>query len=138
MRVKSVEREFNAAKLAVDHLLVEVAAGGFHFPPEVEWRDVDNASKHIERTYVVRLFSCFESVLKEYFHLRGSFVPRRNASGLIKVASKDCPISDQLLKSVHEVRRYRNSIVHGSDYPPGPITLSDSRRRVNRFIDKLR
>jgi hypothetical protein len=43
-------------------------------------------------------------------------------------------IANTVLMEVHEVREYRNSLVHDRDVPAPPVAHSDARRRLNIYL----
>lgn len=140
IEVKSIEREFAATRLAVDYLNQQVKAGTYQVQGTIKQPDIDNATNHLEQTYLVRLFSCFESILKKYLDLQNLTPKRSTAKCMIRLASRRSQISkdDNILKSVQDLREYRNSIVHNLQLRKELISVPEARRRVNLFIDRLR
>jgi hypothetical protein len=43
-------------------------------------------------------------------------------------------IADSVRLEVHQVREYRNSLVHDRDDPAPPVTLSNARRSLNNYL----
>ena len=90
-RLAKIRGEFEAARVAIDYLAEhwtridrELGSGNLDF------FKVRQASANLEATYIIRLFSAFESTLREILPLRLPRVPdKRGAYELInRAASK--------------------------------------------------
>ena len=71
----------------------------------------------VEAIFLIRLFAVFEGILKEHhaqFHANDAAPPHASVSWHIDRLAffNRSRISEKLAASVHEVRRYRNSLVH--------------------------
>jgi hypothetical protein len=66
-RIKAVEREYLAARKAVDDFITAMSRGTTTPPPNTEVRDVHTMSENLEGTYLIRLFAAFESGLRSYY-----------------------------------------------------------------------
>src|SRR5437588_5850798 len=110
-RIKAVEREYGAIRFATDRLLVAVNDDPSIVAGPVKRPDIGTASLHLEGTYIVRLFSEFETALQHFiraFHIRRprgtqALVNRVRDRGRIPQADTD---------AVHQVREHRNVLVH--------------------------
>lgn len=105
-------------------------------------QDVLNAAANIERTFIIRLFAAFEGMLKDHLaqqHPDIAVSDDASVAFLIdRVATLQTPhISNPLRQSVHEVRRYRNALVHSSPVTVTPLTFTQARSRLNTYLDKL-
>lgn len=104
--------------------------------------DVQRAAGELEGTYLIRLFSAFEGILKEHLaknHPDVAVAEEANSVWLIDRVSKlqNPRIEDPFRARVHDVRKYRNYLVHpGGDQPPF-IQFSEALARLTRFVDKL-
>lgn len=46
-------------------------------------------------------------------------------------------ISEDVRDEVHEVRAYRNALVHERDDPAPAVSIQEARRRLNTFLHRL-
>lgn len=104
--------------------------------------DFQRASDDMEAIFLIRLFSVFEGILKEHLaqHHPSIHVPEEARSVWLidRVAQRQPrPITFPLRQRVHEVRRYRNYLVH----PRGPalpvMFFSDALAPLSKFVDRL-
>ncbi len=134
-RIKAVEREFVAARKAADWLLDSLTRIRVVLPPEAQIRDAMTMSENLEGTYIIRLFAAFEAGLRSYWStLRVTDPPSRD---LIDAIAARRSIPDESKESVHEVREYRNGLVHEGEGPAESVTLSAAARRLQRYFSRL-
>lgn len=116
----------------------------FNFPAleTVGAEDIRRASEEMETTYFIRLFSAFEGILKE--HLAANHAGLRVAEDVSAAWLIDCvaklqkpPVNDTFRARVHEVRKYRNFLVHSGGALPAFIQFAEALARLTRFVDKL-
>src|SRR5262245_37696331 len=115
VRIKDVEREFGVARVAV-----RVLEGRYQTDPSVlgsvyRRRDLERMSTHLEPTYLVRLFAEFESGLRDAWINALGQMSHPRMQDLLEAIKARRRISERLLDQVHEVRRYRNALVHEQD-----------------------
>lgn len=133
-RIKDVEREYAATRLATDRLL----AAGMHdatvFRGDVRLRDVRHASERLDGTYAIRLFAEFETGLRLFWPtVRGGDPPARTRDLLDGVAAtRRIPFDE--LTNAHAVREYRNSLVHERDPTPNPIPIAWARAALCQYF----
>ena len=111
-RLKAVEREHTALRFTTDHVLRSLGEGGVELDDNLKRLDVTRASEHLEGTYIIRLFSEFEVVLKTFLHERKTKKIPRDAKPLINRVASHLKFSGQILDNAHAVREYRNKLVH--------------------------
>src|SRR5687767_11142829 len=110
-RVKAIEREFSALRLAAARLLEHAGNDPNILASDgIRTRDVGNAYLHLEGTYLIRLFAEFETGLRLYWETVKDTHPRME--DLVKGVASRRKISHDLIGSVHQIREYRNSLVH--------------------------
>lgn len=116
----------------------------FNFPSleAVGVEDVRRAADDLQATYFIRLFSVFEGILKEHLaenHPHLTVAEDASAASLIdRVARLQRPrVSDALRDRVHDVRRYRNYLVHPGGNLPAFVQFSEAVGRLTRFADRL-
>ena len=106
--LKAVERESRVVRIAVDRLAVEAARDSIILGRALRVRDIGNASRRMEGTYVVRLFAEFETGLRLFWATtRATPVPDRiadiidsfAAQGNRRRVSPECPSRPWLSES---------------------------------------
>ena len=140
-RLKSVVREHRVAEAAVERLRIAILNDPTHAPGGTTHRDLVATSVNLEATYLVRLWAEFETSLLSYFRaLKSDPEARIRAVDLVNAVAGvrrgraiDTPVRDK----VHEVREYRNSLVHERTDPAPAVILTEARRRLNNFLGKL-
>jgi hypothetical protein len=135
-RLKAVEREFRVASDAIQLLRVAVD-GRVPLPGGTSPRDLDAVRQQLEATFLIRLWAEFETAVRSYYQSYQSLTtnPQIRAIDLVNTVAanpKGRSLSLAARAKIHEVREYRNSLVHDRDDPVPPVTLSDARRRLNR------
>lgn len=103
-----------------------------------ELSEVRRASANLEATYIIRLFSTFESVLREVLPPRSLDTPdRRGAYELINRAASKWRVSAAVRGKAHSIREFRNAEVHQSGMDKQDITFADALAGLNRFLSWL-
>ena len=138
-RINAVQREYRAAKDALD-LLAKALQSNPSFGAESGWRTIDarNLAERLEGTYLVRLYAEFESGLREawrQFFKRPTHPRMRELLDSI-AAYRKVPVD--VLEDAHEVRGYRNSLVHEDESLEFPeVTLLNAKSRLCKFFSRL-
>lgn len=134
--VRSVEKEFAAARLALSRLRSDVQTDPTVLHrTDVEQSHVRKAQDKLEGTYLVRMFSEFDMALRAYLKVgRGTAtLSRMGAERLVNRVAGLENIPTDRVTDVHGVREYRNQLVHvgliSSQY-----TLGDCRSKLCRFL----
>lgn len=137
-RLKAVEREFRVVSDAIERLRVAVADGRVDLPGGTTTRDLDAARRQVEATFLIRLWAEFETAVRSYYGwLTNDPDPRIRSTDLVNAVAasrKGRALADAERLGVHEVREYRNSLVHDRDDPAPPVALSEARRRLNTYL----
>lgn len=145
-RVKSVEKQYAVAAAAVSGFDRLVRHEGTPLPHSLEalrasHRDINATERDLEATYLIRVWAVFEAALLSYHRsLKGDPNHRIRAKDLIDTVAgkrRGAAISNDLRDAVHEVREYRNSLVHEGDTEAAPVTIAAARRLLNTFLSKL-
>ncbi len=106
-------------------------------PGELKLRDIRNASARLEGTYVIRLFAEFETGLRLFWSaVRGADPPSRARDLLDGIAATRRIAHDPLARA-HEVREYRNSLVHEREDPITLISIAEARSRLCTYFSFL-
>jgi predicted RNA methylase len=135
-RVGAVEREYKMVRLAMDRLRQQAMNAPHILTGDQRFRDIDATADRLEGTYIVRVFSEFETALKQFLRAKKLKVPSKAESLINKVRDK-VDISTDHADNVHQVRDYRNALVHDRVRPVVPVTMRDSTRRLNTFLSWL-
>ncbi len=140
-RLKFVEREHRVLATAIDWLRRAIVDGRVRTPDGTTLRDLDSAGVSLETTYLVRLWAEFETALLSYYRfIRSDPECRIRAIDLVNYLAgvrHGRAIAEAVRDAVHEVREYRNSLVHERFDPAVPVGLVDARRCLNTFLGKL-
>jgi hypothetical protein len=138
-RIRSVEHEYRAAKVAVVRLRGITAVDPTILRgTEVEPSDVVRCDHFLEPTYVIRMFAEFEVALRVFWtaarQLRSP--SRARAEVLMDGVAARCRISPEIHSAAHIVREYRNDLVHARAFG-GILEIGECRSRLCRFLSKL-
>ncbi len=115
---------------ALDDAVPQVvqAAAEIRLNPE----DIRRCSRFLEITYVLRLFAEFEGVLLDFWQNGLGRVTTPKIRVLIERIAAARGISDEDRKGTHEVREFRNDIVH-YQLREARLKLPECRSRMGRF-----
>lgn len=140
-RVKGVERECHVVAAAVAYYTPVAEADHAQLPPKTSPRDLDAASDQVESTYLVRMWAEFETALRSYRRSRNTGESdgqmwTRNLIDWTAGIRLGRAISEDVRDDVHEVREYRNFLVHQRDNqaPPATVTIEEARKRLNTLL----
>jgi hypothetical protein len=140
-RLKATCREYDAVAGAVQHLRDAVRNRRVPAPPGTSPRDFEAARLQLEPTYLVRLWAEFESALRSYRrHIVGNPSDNIRAVDLINWAQgieEGRKVDAGMRDLVHEVREYRNSLVHERDDRAAAVDIEEARHRLNVYLSKL-
>ncbi len=91
----------------------------------------------MEATYLVRMFADFEAGLRDFWRngLGRRTVPKMEPLMNRIAAYRSVP--EPVLSEAHDVREFRNAIVHEGDRHANPIGIEEARRRLCRFLGRL-
>jgi hypothetical protein len=134
-RIKAVEREYLALRQVTDHFQDSVHRDPTILQRDVRYRDLVQASNNLEGTYVIRLFAEFESGLRQYWDQHRGSKPRTRdlLTGLAALRT----IPDEKLKKAHEVREWRNYLIHEHAKANRAIPIAQARGYLCTFLSFL-
>jgi hypothetical protein len=135
-RIKAVEREYGAIRFGTERLLIAVDDDPSILADQVKRPDIRTASERLEGTYIVRVFSEFETALRHFirvFHIRRpsgteALINRVRDRGHVPQIDAD---------AVHRVREYRNALVHERSKPGSPVTIRETTKFLCIFLSRL-
>lgn len=144
-RLNGVRDELEAARAAVAHTQAALRAGEAVLKGAVGVRPSHMArcGNNLQRTYALRLFAEFEGILRAYWAVarpvRVQDRRRRTSmETLLNRIAVICTIPFDVLDSAHDVRKYRNSLIH--DDGTEDVVLLDfqeCKSRVGTFLSHL-
>lgn len=135
-RIKAIEREFLAMRFAASRLVSDVQTGLAKLPG-IEARDLHQASAMLEGTYLIRLFAEFETGLRSYWRVTRKKDPPARTRDLIDAIGAKRRVATQRILAAHEVREYRNALVHERQDSAIAVELANARRQLCRFLSHL-
>ncbi len=131
----AVQQEFEAARAALLYAEQQWAqAVGDPLLRGVSKSQVTAALVRVEQTYLTRLFSEFEGMLRAYLDTRRETVPPRAYDLLNKVAKRQrANIPDARRDAAHLVREYRNAVVHASEVGAA-VSFEQALSTLNQYL----
>lgn len=136
-RVKSVEREHAAVRFSTTYLLDGVRHDPSILGRDLRSRDVEEASKRLEGTYVIRLFAEFETSLRLFWsHTQSTDPPSRTRDLLDGVGARR-RIPFDTIQNAHVVREFRNTLIHERDEEFPAVQIAKARRSLCVFLNFL-
>lgn len=136
-RLLAVERECDAALVAIDLLTDRLRADPSFLLPKLKARDAASLLDNAEATFLIRLFAEFEAGLRDVWYDVLHKSTRPNMEVLIDRIAARNGIAGPVLDRVHEVRLYRNALVHTGSGLMARIDLKDARGRLCRFLSLI-
>jgi len=129
-QLEAVRHEFEAAREGITQVLAD--------PSLPHHGHLRQAAANLESTYVARLFSEFEGILRHYLWVNdpGRRLPRDVYTCINRVGAL-ARVPDSLRLAVHQVREYRNAIVHQNGLHRSPLTFRQVISALNRFLAPL-
>jgi hypothetical protein len=122
-------------RFAADRLLDAGRSDPTTLQREIAIHDLDVASDRLEGTYLVRLFAEFETSLRK---LWATFRETSPATGdLLNGVGAKCRIPHDQISNAHQVREYRNALVHEREERAASIPISEARSHLCRFLSRL-
>jgi hypothetical protein len=144
VRVKAAGREYQAVRIALD-LLGEASDDQIHDIAEARgWNDlaaaeVYAAGNNLDATYIIRMYSAFERAVGSYWReIPGHSARAIEGDELLDEVGAARLIDEAIVRCAQEVRRHRNSLVHGSiDVYARNMALEGASRDLLKYLDRL-
>ncbi len=134
-RIKAVEREHAAMRQAADRFSQGALDDPGILQGNLRHGEIVLAIKNLEGTYVIRLFAEFESGAREYWGVNWATDPK--AADLLDGLAARCGVPDTQRDNAHQVREYRNSLVHERAEEPNVIPIDEARSYLCHFFSYL-
>jgi hypothetical protein len=137
-RLREIEREWLVASIAAEGLEERLRANPSALAAdELEFTDYRNFRDNLEPTYLIRLFAEFEAGLREAWALAFHQATSPRMQDLIDSVAARCVISPGWSARVHEIRGYRNALVHEGGEEVQPIGMREACSELCRFFSGL-
>jgi hypothetical protein len=136
-RIGGVEKEFRAARLALDRLRREArldpailrtgkGSSGLSLP---------DAIRNAEGTYSIRMFAEFENALRSYWRTIHATVPA--SRDLLDGVAGRRRVPPGTTAAAHRVREYRNRLVHEFEADADRVAIDRAGRHLNTYLGRL-
>ena len=138
-RIKAIEQMFRAARASVAHYRRAcqndpglLGTAGFRI------RDIRDCHEELEATFLLRVFAEFEGALQDFWRSgMGRQTSPATRTLLDRIAAR-CHVPWTELDRAHQVRAYRNAIIHEGEAPRATeIALPEARRHLCLFLSRL-
>jgi hypothetical protein len=137
-RIKGVEREFRVARIAAQLLRAELAADpSLLRGDQLRPRDAVRFEARLEPTYLIRLYAEFEAGLREAWRRTFRRMTYPSMEVLINRVADLRPVPPQLVAAVHQVRAYRNDVVHDVRDGAPAVPIDQARHRLCAYFGWL-
>jgi hypothetical protein len=137
-QIRAIEREYLVVLIAAEDIGERLRADPSALDTEeLEFADYRNFRENLEATYLIRLFAEFEAGLREAWELafRRTTVP--SVRDLIDSLHAQRLLPDLWRDCVHNIRIYRNVLVHEGGDEAEPIGLREACSDLCRFFSGL-
>jgi hypothetical protein len=138
-RVRDIEGEWRAARSAL-RLLREQLRADPGWGKKWGWSQVDAAKleRNIDVTFMTRLYAEFESSLRDYWRVCTKKDTHPPMIQLLNSVAGRRHVPRDLLDDAHEVREYRNWVVHErAEGPPREVPLDEAKKALCKFLSNL-
>lgn len=137
-RIKDVEREYRVASYAGDllgkHLMAEPDALAVL---DLRRRDAARFKANLEPTYLVRVYAEFEACLREAWRRSFQRTTFPKMEVLIDRIGNLRQVPAGRVTEVHQVRGYRNDVVHDVRGGAARVSLGQARSHLCAYIGRL-
>jgi hypothetical protein len=138
LRLRAVENEYLSCRAALTYAIREWAS--ITSAPEWQGRIQTQAREALDRlesTYVIRLFSEFEAILRDHWTATESADCPDRVEDLINRLGSSHRVPAAVRQQSHDVQYYRNALLHRAARRVGAVSFGDARRSLNRFLAVL-
>jgi hypothetical protein len=133
--------EYEVVAAAVVRYQADVQAATATLPEGTQPHHLAAAVDELEGTYLIRLWAVFEAAWTSFWRYRTNRPDGRiRAFDLIQWAQgvqEGRPVDAAITPLVHQVREYRNFLVHDRDNPAPRVPIREARTRLNKHLAKL-
>ena len=133
--------EYLVVAKALVHYQADVQAARLSLPEGTQPHHLAKAVAELEGTYLIRLWAVFETAWSSYWRYATHRPEGRiKAFPLIQWAEgvqEGRPIEAAITPLVHQVRAYRNDLVHDHQIPAPPVPIREARTYLSTHLSKL-
>lgn len=137
MQLRHIEREHEAAIVAVDYFMQAVHGGQTYLPESLKRLNLRQLAERLEPTFVLRMFSDFELALRLYLTERHQVVPR-TMKGKINLAAHVAGFRGAPVDGAHKARKFRNKVAHQSNLTVDDLSLRLVTRCLCTYLDAIK
>jgi hypothetical protein len=134
-QIKRVQRRFQIAQRALALFSSQVGSDPTLLPKPLTVGELKSAEADLEPTYLIRLFAEFEEGLRDFWE--ATYATPIGTFDLIQSMAARRKVMDELTHSVHDVRKYRNHLVHQRAEKIEMIGIAQARRVLCTFFARL-
>lgn len=88
--------------------------------------------------YFIWMFACFESSLRSYWRASRKLKRTRSkTANLIDSVAARCDVPRNVLNAVHNIRDFRNGLVHEETETKIVYSMNDASKWLNKFLSRL-
>lgn len=136
LAVGHVEAEYRVAAWAVDRCRQQADIDpSILNVPQIQLNEIRRCGFTLEATYLIRLFAVFESHLRDVWVQAFQRATHPKVQDLIDGCAARQGVPNDMLANTHQVRIYRNSLVHGGEAPR--VVLGDARQYLCTFLGRM-
>jgi len=137
-RMRSIMREYRIAGVAARDLQARLSADPSALSDEqLRVADFHNFRDKLGPTYLIRLFAEFEAGLREgWARAFGQATSPRMQDLIDSIAARRL-IPAPWRTAAHDVRAYRNALIHEGGVDAPPIGLDEAQSHLCRFFSRL-
>lgn len=137
-RLRAIEREYEVAFAAAEGLNERLRQNPSALDDErLRFRDYRNFRENLEPTYLIRILAEFEAGLREAWRDAYQRTTQPPLTELIESIAAQCLIPEDWRDRAHEVRAYRNTLVHEGAVEASTIEMREARGHLCRFLSQL-
>jgi hypothetical protein len=137
-QISAIHREYAVALVAAAGLEERFRKDPSALDAErLKFKDYQNFRTHLEATYLVRIFAEFEAGLREAWAVSFQRTSHPLTRDLIDSLAAQCGITQTWLNRVHDVRAFRNALVHEGGGDVAGVTIGAARGHLCRFFSML-
>jgi len=133
--IKRVMGNYDIAFRMVDVLRQRVKPKDL-FDSGLELNALRDLSRELHDVYFVRMFSCFESSIRHFWRetVKNTKPPTKQ---LVNSVADKRGIPDDIKVTVHEIRDFRNYLIHGGHEIVRRFTIKEASQTLNKYLARL-
>jgi len=136
-RIKQVKDECHTV-LKTLKAFIEIAAvqPKVLYENDLSLREIRSLEQGVHDVYFVRMFACFESTLRDCWRKKVRDT-KPTTEQLLSAMAGRFGIPQDTLDFLHEIREYRNHLIHQEAKTPKPFTVDEASPYLNEYLARL-